>query len=468
MRKRKLLFIQLFFLIIFPKAFTLELKKNDSAIYLSTANDKFSYGISQNKDDKLTASAELHLIFPYIFLDIEENSITNRGNKSNPLDSSTFSSGRYDELFFKVGTNLNLFKDASFSIDLIPQTGFLLLGNFGMGFAQNLNHKSSNKDPVNLKYEIFEKPFAPLINCQLAFSYDFFNFIKVEFNFSSNNTFFYRTEEKLSLSAAFGSKSNFSIFTGYSWNQLHNNSTTLKNYKDYSSSFDFGFILNNGLLKFDYITWPGTSFGLGRISLDFLSLNKHNWQNSDIHFYTGLSHLLDMEFLENQIQSRTFNNFAFYLDSKYSSGFKTNKINPSQYRYERDYEIITIGLKYEYPLAFLNNWIIPFIEAGSGTAIFEIQRLANHIADSTYDFYKYGTKVFWQMQVTAGLDIIPPGLLNFGYASYSLRLFAGTIIIPQASKASDYIRQDTYRTSDWKLKPFEFIYGFALHMGLDF
>ena len=72
------------------------------------------------------------------------------------------------------------------------------------------------------------------------------------------------------------------------------------------------------------------------------------------------------------------------------------------------------------------------------------------------------------MQVIAGLDIIPQGLLNFSNTAFSLSFFAGTIIIPQASKASDYIRQDTYRTTDWKLKPLEFIYGFSLHMGLDF
>lgn len=468
MRRRKLLFIAFFILFIFSKALAFEFKKNESAIYLSAANDKLSYGISQNKDDQLTASAELHLIFPYIFFDLEDNSITNRGSKSNPLDPSTFTSGRYDELMIKAGTEVNLFKEASFSIDIIPQAGFLLLGNFGMETAQNLNHKSNNIDTVNLEYEKFEKPFAPLINFQLTFSYAFSDFIKAAFDFSSSNAFFYSTEQRLSLSASFGSKSQFTFFAGYSWDQLHNNSTSLKLYKDNSSGFDFGFILNTGLLKFDYITWPGTSYGLGRISLDFLSFNKHNWQKSDIHFFTGLCHLLDMTFLENQIQSRPVNNFSFYLKSTYSSGFKSNRINPSQYRYERDYQIITAGVKYEYPLNFLNKWLTPYIEMGSGAAIFGLQRIANHIPASTYDFYKYKTKAFWQMQAIAGLDIIPQGLLNFSNAAFSLSFFAGTIIIPQASKASDYIRQDTYRTTDWKLKPLEFIYGFSLHMGLDF
>ena len=72
------------------------------------------------------------------------------------------------------------------------------------------------------------------------------------------------------------------------------------------------------------------------------------------------------------------------------------------------------------------------------------------------------------MEANLGLDFFPQGLFNFGNATYSFTFYAGTIFIPNYKKAGEQIKQDTYRTTDWELKPFEFKIGFALHMGLDF
>ena len=94
--------------------------------------------------------------FLSLFLDINLNGITNRGFKTDLLDFSTFESGRYDEIIAKTGTTLNLLKISDFKIDFVPEIGFCLLGNFGMEFEQNLNHKSGTIDAVNLDYETFE------------------------------------------------------------------------------------------------------------------------------------------------------------------------------------------------------------------------------------------------------------------------------------------------------------------------
>ena len=61
--------------------------------------------------------------------------------------------------------------EADFEVDFVPELGFCLLGNFGMEFEQNLNHKSGTIDAVNLEYENFEKPFYPLINSKLVYEY---------------------------------------------------------------------------------------------------------------------------------------------------------------------------------------------------------------------------------------------------------------------------------------------------------
>ena len=97
----------------FCSAFSLEIQKNDLRVFGGTGNDKFSNSISQNKDDQLTATTEIHAVFPYLFLDINLNSITNRGYKSKLTDPQTFTSGRYDELFIKAGTTVNLFNNSS-------------------------------------------------------------------------------------------------------------------------------------------------------------------------------------------------------------------------------------------------------------------------------------------------------------------------------------------------------------------
>lgn len=460
----------LFTLLFFTSslAFTLEIQQNDLRLFAATQNDKFSFGISQNKDDQFTASNEVHLVFPYFYFDLNINAITNRGSKTNPLDPATFTSGRYDELIAKAGLTVNLFDNSDFKLDLTPKAGFCILGNFGMEWEQNLNHKLSNINDVNLDYEKFSRPFAPVVDCKLSASYQPLDFIKTQLDITSNNSIFYATEQTVTFNSTFGTKTLFNIFAGYTWNQTHTPSPTLKVYKDYTNGFNFGFNLDTGLVKIDYITYPNNRYGYGTVSLDVMSFTKSTWQQTDLNLFIGLSYLINTEFLETQIQTNKTGPVAFYLKDKYVSGFKTNKVNPSPYRYERDYQIITAGVKYEQPLSFTQNWLTPYIEIGTGIASFGIQQLCNHIPDSTAGSYNLGTKSYWELEAIAGLDIVPQGLLNFGNAAYSLTVFAGAVIIPQAKKATAHITQDTYRTATWKLNPVEFIYGFAVHMALDF
>ena len=466
--KNKLFFIGILIILYVSKIFALEINKNEFRFFIATTNDKFSYGISENKDDQLTASNEIHLFFPYLFLDLNLNGITNRGFKSNMLDSSTFESGRYDEIIAKTGVSINLLNTSGFEIDFVPEIGFCLLGNFGMEFEQNLNHKSGTIDAVILEYEKFEKPFYPLINSKLVFSHEPVDFLKTQLSFSANNIFDYATEQNISINGILGNKTRLNIFAGYTWNQTQNSSSTLKSYKNVTEGFNYGFNLDTGLVKLDFINYEKTKYGLGAINVDFINLSKHNWKKSDIHFLTGITNFINTEFLENQIQLDFTENLSFYFSNKFVSGFKSNKINPSEYRYERDYVINTLGVKYEHPLSFIKNWLTPYIELGTGTASFKVQKLANHLPSSTYDSYEYDSKLFFQMELNVGFDIIPEGMLNFGNSSYQVTVFMGTIFIPDYKNATEQIKKDTYRKDSWSLNPFEFRYGFAVHFGLDF
>ena len=440
--------------------FALEIQKNEPRIFISSSNDRFSYGISQNKDDQLTGSSDFLFILPNFFIDINENSITNR----------TYPGSRYDELIIKAGTTLRLSKKLPVDILFTPQAGFCLLGNFGMEAAQNFIHTIYQINKVKLEYEHFKKPFAPLINAQASFAYTlpFPQFVKLQLDFTSDNLIFYTTSQAVTFNATLGTKSTFKLFAGYKWNQLHVDSPTLKAYKKETTGFNYGFGLDAGLLKFDYITFPKTKNGNGTISLDFLNFKNHNWQQTDIHFLTGFSFLINTKFLETQVQTPSLNNFSIYLNNKYVTGFQKNCVNPSEYRYIRDYQILTMGIKYEQPLDFLRNWVTPYIELGTGIASFGITRLTNHLEAPALDSYEYKTKYFWQLEANIGLDIIPQGTLNFGNAVYGLTVFAGTIFMPEHEKATNQIKQDTYRTPDWQLNAFEFKFGFMLHMGLDF
>lgn len=468
MKISKVILSTLMLLSIRAGAFALEIQKNDLKVYAATQNDKFSFGISQNKDDQYTASNELHVVFPYFYFDFYINAITNRGSKSDMQNPATFTSGRYDELITKAGLTLNLLDYSDFKIDVTPKAGFCILGNFGMEAEQNLNHKMSRVNDVNLDYEKFNHPFAPVLDFKLSLSYKPLDFITTRLDIISNNTIFYTTDQSITINSTFGTKTLFNIFAGYNWNQLHASSPTLKVYKDYTQGFNFGFNLDTGLVKIDYITYPKDRYGYGTVSLDFMSFTDNSWKQTDLNLFVGLSCMISTEFLETQIQTNKIGPVSLYLKNKYVSGFKTNKVNPSPYRYERDYEIITAGVKYEQPLAFIQNWITPYIELGTGIASFGIQQLSNHIPDAPADSYNLGTQSFWELEAIAGLDIVPQGMLNFGNSTYSLTVFAGTVIIPQYKKATEKIKQDTYRTKNWKLNPVELIYGFAVHMGLDF
>ena len=465
--KRVLLFTFLIFSLC-AAVFSLEIQKNEQRVFAVTANDKFTYGLSQNKDDQLTATAEFHFILPYFFLSFNDNSITNRGHKTNMEDPSTFSNGRYDELFIKAGTHINLYDAQDFQLIFTPQAGFCILGNFGMGIAQNMNHQMSCVDEVKIGYEKFNKPFAPVLNAEISASYSPFDFFKCALELSANNAIFYTTDQSVTLNAKLGNKTTFNIFTGYRWNQTHAESTTLQAYKNATEGFNYGFILDTGLIKLDFITYQKSRNGSGSICMDFMNFKNHDWEQTDLSFYAGLSFLINTEFLETQIESKITDKLSVYLNNKYVSGFKTNKVNKSPYRYERDYETVTAGIKYEQPLAFLQNWITPYVEVGTGTAMFGLQQLAYHLPQKNYDIYKYNTKAFWQMEANVGLSLIPPGLINYGSACYSLTIYAGTIFIPEHKKAGAQIKQDTYRATGWQLKPFEFECGFNVHIGLDF
>lgn len=469
MRNKRVLLFTFLFSSLCAAVFSFEIQKNEKRIFLVTANDKFTYGISQNKDDQLTATAELHFILPYFFIDLNDNSITNRGHKTNMEDPATFTNGRYDELILQAGTHINLYTTPVFKLTFTPQAGFCLLGNFGMGIAQNMNHQISCVDEVKIEYEKFKKPFAPVLNAALSASYTPADFLKCTLDLTANNAIFYTTDQNITLNAKLGcNKTTFNIFAGYTWNQTHAASTTLAAYKNTTQGFNYGFNLDTGLIKLDFTTYQKSRNGSGSICMDFMNFKNHNWEQTDLSYYAGLSYLINTEFLETQIESKITDKLSVYLNNKYVSGFKTNKINKSPYRYERDYEIITAGIKYEQPLPFLQNWITPYVELGTGAASFGLQKIAYHMPQANYEIYKYDTKVFWQMEANVGLSLIPQGLLNFGSACYSLTLYAGTIFIPQNKKAGAHIKQDTYRATGWQLKPFEFEYGFNVHIGLDF
>ena len=128
----------------FVSAFSLEIQKNNLRVFVGTGNDKFSNSISQNKDDQLTATTEIHAIFPYLFLDINLNSITNRGYKSKLTDSQTFTSGRYDELFIKRN-NLNLFLVSNVE---------KIITNCNGAFCSNYNYNNNSRSLCFFKIEV--------------------------------------------------------------------------------------------------------------------------------------------------------------------------------------------------------------------------------------------------------------------------------------------------------------------------
>lgn len=464
--KRALLFFLLFQFIYIP-FYSIEIVKNEPRYFLSTTNDRFSFGITQNKDDQYTASTEFHLFFPYFFCDLEVNSYTNRGYKSDLSDSSTFSKGRYDELFFRTGTKINLLKTQFSTIDVIPSLGFDYLGNLLFEDIQNIYHKMKKIPPVSLGYDKFSHPIAPVLDFCFNYSVNYFPFITNLVTFETDDNIFYSSNKKLKISTIIGKdKTLFDFYCGYNWNNLFCNSTTFTLAQNVTNGTNIGFCLDTGFYKFDYTGYLSYLYGTGTLSFDFLCLKKHNWDKTDIILSSGLSYIFSTEYLINTIELPSDNNFSFFLSSKYVSGFKINSVNPDlPYRTERDYEINEIGFRYRIPCI---NWISPYIELGTGIATFRIQKLYNHIPDSPYYSKDLGTKNFWEIESCIGIDLIPEGLLVLGSASYQFTFFAGTTYIPDFKKASQYIKKDNYRKENWELTPFSFTYGFAITFGLDF
>lgn len=452
-----------------PSASALGFEEHESRAFLATSNDKFSLGISH---DLYTASFESHIQLRYVFFDLELNSFTNRGFTAISGDASSFVSGRYDEIYFRAGTDLSLIRSSAFSLNLLPATGFSILGDFGMETFQNNNHKRNNVPAVHLDYDTFAHPFAPSLDVTLKAALPFSPLFQADINLTSRNTVFYQTKQELRTGFTFGrEKTSFSAFAGYDWSQplvsSSDSRTALLSFESQSGPVA-GFVLDTGIARFEYTGWFN-SYGYGTINVDVLNALKSRWSHSDAFFSTGVSHLIDTEFLINQIGIPYSDWLSFIFTNRYVSGFKKNDVHPAlQERFERDYAINTLGIRAQYTPEFLAGWLSPYAEVSGGVATYIIRKLSNHIPGSSATPDIAGNAPFAVFDITAGLSLIPDGTLCLGSGSLAASAFVSALITPSYKKASELVRKDMYRSNDWNMKAVEFSWGIMVRFGLDF
>lgn len=463
-------YIAVFFTVSFLSG--LELIKNNERLFLLSSNDKFSYGISHNLDDQFSFSFGVHTIFPYLYVNFDLNGITNRGYKTDVTDETTFFHSRYDELSLLTGTQINLYQNNSFSINLDANAGFIALGNFGGEKVQNITHVMDKVPTLVLPYEKPEHNFSPSLNCDLKFAYNINPIFKLQFTAESKNSLFYFNREAFTLSTIFGNeKTLLEIFSGYEFLQNQTDSQTFSIYANQSQGYNFGWKLDTGFFKFDYLVYTKGRFGYGTLYVDLFNLNNRDFTQSDLYSSFSITKFMGTTYLETQLQCFVPNVENLYItyNNRYVSGYKKNLYSTSDfYRIERDYDINSIGLKYEYDIPAIKNWVTPFTEIATGVTAFGIRKLSNHKPESTEPYIDYGMNFCWELEATAGVDLFPEHFIKLGTANYQLSLFAGVIVIPEYKKISEFIKKDTYRTNTWKMNLFEPSFGFSVKMGLDF
>lgn len=428
------------------------------SVLIGTGNDKWAFGLSRNNDDQLSYSGNIRVEAPVWDLILDLNGYTNRGwkdawytGKSDATDAG-FYQNRYDTIDLAFALRWFPFSTDHWQMEVSPRIGFLMAGNYGFVWFQNLVHKLGHIHLVDLPYEK-GNIFAPKFSAELSFSGFWGLPIEREKTTNYGASVFFNTENNIGFETSqhvglelFLERDSEKLLTlsfGYIWYQQYTDWKTQELTLRFQQGPRLGFTVNAGVVSVDYWHALKSTDGYTVYSIDVMAFfQKSSWKENDLLITMANSYFMKDNYRTLEFQKRLFDSrWSVLATNRYIAGNPTNAkveqtTDPDQLsRLKKGFSIWTVGVKYEVPDSWSKGWCTPFVSLNLGFEHWELTELKNMIHTAT-EPWEVSSEYTFIMDAEIGVSLVPEGLLKAGNASYRLLVSGGLSWIPQADKVA--------------------------------
>jgi hypothetical protein len=468
MRKKPLLI--LFSLLLL----NLTLAANESFIphsaFWGMGNDRWTYGLSRNDDDRLTFSFNLSVEADRWTFESNLKDYTNRGWKdawpetADP-DSGSFYDGRYDLMENRFGYIFHFEPGKHFHLDVTPKAGLNFAGNLGLQYCQNLLHGLIGIPEVNLDYDGGNDVIvSPYLGLNLDTSWPLARLAKTDISgglsLSLDNSIFFEYSQTIRGNLFFKAKdyTYLTLSMEYRWYQNATYWSTQEVVKDYVKGLHLGFILNAGPLRFTSDRSLFSTQGFSTITFDALSLfDKPTWKENDFFFTQGETHVLNQfcQYVEFEIPISP--KFSLLETMLFTAGNPdSSDLGPLVRRKILLNEYVS-SCKYHLPNDWSKQWCSFYLSAGLGLVNVHAFNMENMDPDAALPYTNDSRENMGVFDFRAGVEIFPPDYLKSANISYNFGLFCGVQIFTGKKALSEFGVTNIV----------EPLFGLALELGLD-
>ncbi len=431
------------------------------SVLIGTGNDKWTFGLSRNNDDQLSYSGNIRVEAPVWTLSLDLNGFTNRGWKdkwytdTEDPNPGHWYNGRYDTIDLAFALRWSPFSTDHWQMEVSPRVGFLMAGNYGFVWFQNLIHKISHIHSVSLPYEPGSY-FAPKASAKISFS-GFWGLpterskttnFGARVSFDTENNIGFETSQYVGMDLFLqrDREQLLSVSLGYIWYQQHTDWKTQKLALWSAQGLRLGFQINAGALSVDYWYAMQGAFGYTRYYIDVMSFfQKSNWSENDLIITLATSRIFEQNYHTLEFQKQLFGSrWSLLSTNRYIAGNPVDKKDeasddPNKFaRLKLAFSLWTVGVKYEFPDQWSKGWCTPFASLGLGMERFEFAILDNMIQEDKLPWWTLAEYAFI-VDAEIGVSLFPSGMIKAGNASYRLILSGGLTWIPAAKDISAMI-----------------------------
>ena len=473
---------------------------------VGAGNDKWTSGISFNLDDQLSFGEYFAVEAPAWKLNVNMLGITNRGWQ-NGWSVEDFGkdgdghriSGRYDVTEFLFSLPLEVFYNGSIYLYLEPRFGASLVGNQHYEVLQNTLHRLLGMAEVDLAYETSGNRVFPYFGGVVEFGDEFMAlersgvFAAVKGTFESTFGFDHRQRADFVVGLENVDSDILTFSLGYQWAETVSDWETSALYDEYVRGLSFGYTVDSGFLRYNYISSLRSLRGYSTILVDVMSLFKPSmWDETDIRFTIGKTSMMNVSFVSVGLEFPLGGAFSFIVRNRYVSGNPSYKDDPktgvdsSEFgRYQRNYDGTFVGAKYTFDSQSTGGFVTPYAEACVGFMRWESRHLVNMneklVTDYGYDpstgefypiwetnfrhSYSTGRLYSFSMDFELGLTILPEGLVKSSSTTFQLNLYAGATFIHNPKAVMEHVYDFT--PDDDKMASLMPRFGLSIQMGFD-
>jgi hypothetical protein len=427
-------------------------------VLIGTGNDKWTFGLSRNNDDQLSYSGNIRVEAPVWTLSLDLNGYTNRGwkdawyNNQPDSDPDHFFHGRYDTIdlafalkWFPVGAE-------HWELEIAPRLGFLMAGNYGFDYFQNLVHRISRIHLVDLPYETGNF-FAPKVSARVE-SRGFWRLpdkwgdltdIGVGVSFDTENNIGFETSQYIGteLFLRRDREKLLALSLGYIWYQQYTDWSTQRLALWFEQGLRLGFEINAGALSVNYWYALQNTFGYTTYYVDVMSFfQKSTWKENDLIITLASSRILKQTYHTLEVQTQLFDSrWALLMTNRYIAGNPIDKKaeaenDPGKFaRLKLAFSLWSFGIKYEVPDGWSKGWCTPFVSLSLGMERFEFAILDNMLPHESTPWTTWAEYSFI-MDAEFGVSLFPAGWLKAGNAAYRLIVSGGVTWIANAENVA--------------------------------